>query len=590
MRLRGAIVIIIVFALTAIAYFIYNVPGTQVDSPDSPAGGIPSASGESEPPRRAAETGSRHADRPQQTARPVTAAPPRESAPATVYDIVIINVDDELQAQFDDDESQPVGKGRTGQLSGSIHVDHEGVELPGARLEIVAGLNAGRKTTVEKDGRYKFDRLYPGAAILRAATASGRTVDREIVILRNLDTRLNVYIGARGSCGIPVYDIQENPVQHASIIAGGHVSKQMTESGAVIENVIPPEILTYISAPGFESRRENIRFGDRATAPIEPKQIILRRAGNVIIKFDLLDSSDPRPVAVLLPASMITKQFYPFEVSGMRKAALNQNEMMMEGVPMNEAFDVRIFCETANAVPALVHLRAIDSTEPVPRIVNFSFERRWTVSGRLTDGTNSIEGATVRAEVIDIADVTDKMFDSNGGIDRVPYPVLPFARRVVTTDRNGKFKVETYDMRRPAYIVFDAPGMARKTIEMPPGGIVDLKDIKMEKESSGDKSSSVIFNFKEAAPRILNIYYTKRSELRGREKRVDPDSSMVARFLRSKKESTQSVRVAEHESEPVNLAPGDYEFYISRQRGKEQTIREQVRGVTRVILDGSRVK
>lgn len=493
--------------------------------------------------------------------RPV---PKQPAAPVELkkiqYKILLVRVEKANENLFiEEDPGSPVGKGRTGSLEGWVTLYNTHSERTEMQYEILAGLNAGKRGPVGFDGYYKIGNLYPGACIIRFTTKGGRAADREIVILKHGDTRLDLSMGSRGFGGVPVKNTNGDELSRADLNICDTPGISYADGRGSLINLTPPKNLAYISAKGYERRREFLEFTDDLVSLTHPKEVILRRGSTITVQFDMLTKDDAPPVAVLLPTSMVTAQKYPFEKEGMKRANLDTNKIMFDGVPHQESFDICIFSSTANSVPPLRHLKAINSDEPVARTVEFSFEHRWPILGTVKNGPNAVRGARVRAEVVDLATATEKMFESNGGIDRVPYPPLPFARKVVYTDNMGKFQVETFDMSRPAYIIIESTTSKKKYIEMPPAGNIDLGVIQLEDA----ESSSIVFTFDGAARRSLTIYETS----------IPYDDKFLsawmagsrdANFRKTVKTINKPTLISSDElrTKPFAVAPGEYKIYI----------------------------
>jgi Carboxypeptidase regulatory-like domain len=67
-------------------------------------------------------------------------------------------------------------------LRGAVVVAPTGTALPTAEVDIAAGVNAGRKTSVNAEGRYAFQDLTPGAMTVRASAMGYESVASDVVL------------------------------------------------------------------------------------------------------------------------------------------------------------------------------------------------------------------------------------------------------------------------------------------------------------------------------------------------------------------------------------------------------------------------
>jgi len=67
-------------------------------------------------------------------------------------------------------------------LRGAVVVAPTGTAVPTAEVDIAAGVNAGRKTSVDTEGRYAFQDLTPGAMTVRASATGYESVKSDVVL------------------------------------------------------------------------------------------------------------------------------------------------------------------------------------------------------------------------------------------------------------------------------------------------------------------------------------------------------------------------------------------------------------------------
>ncbi|MFN0206101.1 MAG: hypothetical protein ACKVS6_07270 [Planctomycetota bacterium] len=460
--------------------------------------------------------------------------------------------------QMAEDPGSPLGAGRTAMAGGWVTLPKLApFEKADVQFEFKHGLNTGRKGRVAIDGSYQIGGLYPGLNIVRFTSGDKRSVDVEMLLKPRVEIRQDVTLGERAFIHIRVNNTAEVPIRSARVALG---EAQGAESFGIFAS--GPDVIATISAKGYESRRELLHVPEPGSS--DRLNIMLRRAGSLRATFELLGDRYVRPIAVLLPSSVTVSQKYPFESAGIVRAADLSQEIEFAGVPHEESFDICLFANDAIAVPPLIHLKGIDNSEPVARLAKFAFEERWIVGGRVVSRGKPVAGAIVRAEVDDIGFATQRMFQDHGGLDRVALPILPFARRIVTTDSEGKFRVETFDMLRPATIVVEAAHTKRKYIPMPDGGFRNIGDIDMnpdEKLDDGPRSSLTI-EFSDEKPRSLKLFTLSSLEVLTKSQREDA----IARMKKDLKGGF-AVPCKGKLAGPISVEPGDYTLIAGARYG-----------------------
>lgn len=263
----------------------------------------------------------------------------------------------------------------------------------------------------------------------------------------------------------------------------------------------------------------------------------------------------------------------------MRRANRTQDTIQFDGVPLQEAFDACIFHERAVANPLLRRLPEVpfEGATDTVRGAHFLFEKRWTVTGRVVSRGKPVKGATVRFEAANIAEATARVFQDQGGIDRVALPILPFARQWIITDKDGTFEFESYLTERPAYVIVDGVPERRKTVEIVGSGGRDCGDIEVE---STPGEPSVRLAFPDARQRTCNI---RISDLTG----LPVDRDMLDDWMewdRRKSTRQTTLRGDRDIVGPVSLEPGKYLIRARTPGAENQWIEVTVRGAVTVSV------
>ncbi|MBI3820769.1 MAG: hypothetical protein HY286_18925 [Planctomycetes bacterium] len=473
-----------------------------------------------------------------------------------------------------------VGKGRSASLVGIVTVTRPARNESAVAIEIVAGLNTGVKSAADATGYFNIGGLYPGLSIVRFTTYKGRAIDHETILNNVGDTRINPILGPVASeINIPVQNTSEVPLDTAQSEISNAAPSTNVQGVIHLKNITLFEQLVYFSAKGYEHRRDFMRIPDPAEGrPLPP--MILSRASNIHVEFSLLYPDDARPVAILLPASIIKHQAFPFEKSGMKRGVAGLDSIEFEGVPHDQAFDICMFCDTANPVPPLIHLNALDSGEPVDRTVRFAFEHRWPITGTVMHGKEIVTGAKIRAEVPDIGYTTNKMFFGNAGINRVPYPILPFARKEVSVDALGRFRFESFDMPRPAYIIIESLHYKTKVLEMPPSAS-ELGEIQLGDATT--RTSSLEITFPDSRPRTIRLHwYSGKSD----ETLTKPKQALPKGAAQDSKKNAEpsTLQIKDATTGLLSVSGGNYDVIVRKKGSKDKDYKVKVDGETQLEI------
>ncbi len=452
------------------------------------------------------------------------AAALREDAPAAVVDDatrvaaeapppVVTEIRFATVAHFPRDESEGLpeqerpGAGRVAVVAGVVRVD--GNTSAGARIEIVAGLNAGALATTSGRGEFRIEGLFEGAGIAEITTRGGIVARRRLDAQRRTRGAASIRLTTPGELRGAVVDEAGTRIPNAAVAIDGHSARTAADGTFFFPSISGGEALVTTTAAGFESRRDAILLRQGPGRSLLPIEMVLRRGATLRVALERAAPGEEPPLAVLLPDSATSGADFPFESRGLAVAG-EDGFATFEGLPLGESFHVLGFSQRGVARPSGVTVSP-SAGEPLPAL-EMRFPWQWPVEGRLLVAGEPVAGASVRIESADVGRATERALRSHGGHLATPVPILPFARRATRTDTSGWFRIEGAPVHRPAWIVISTPETLDTVLRLPDHGSVDLGTIELDP--------------RRAAPRADLVVRFERGERRSVTVRVDGEARL----------------------------------------------------------------
>jgi hypothetical protein len=357
-------------------------------------------------------------------------------------------------------EESPLGLGRRSYLWGVIKDD--GVAASKAVVEFVAGLNLGQKCETAHDGTYSFSQLYPGLGILQIALKGGRLARRELVIPNSDEAKFNCDLPRSADIRATLHDERSGTELGNAIVTLGEIPKETRLFGSEVEikNVPEGKAMLYSIAPGFELRRDIVEIPGGPAGRPRDIELKLRRAARLRVEIDPMGDANTHGKVVILPVSSRVNTNFPFEL-GLFDVASGEKSLEIPLVAEGDLLRVALLCEGAAASPQIL---PIVGSRP---IAHFTLRERAPLRGIVMANGKPIAGVRVRAESHNCAEAMDRFLRNAGGIRSVPVPILPVARKVVTTGSDGRFTIETSDLWLPASLVIEEKGFKRFAASVP---------------------------------------------------------------------------------------------------------------------------
>lgn len=429
-----------------------------------------------------------------------------DSRPAIDPDTVL-NVDVLLWRANEDPTHAPnsrqalLGSGRSASMRGTLN--EERGPLAYSTIRFIHGLNAGASAMSNDAGKFEFPRLYPGLGIVEIESRAQPKVRREVLLRSSATETLNINYANWGNVRGQLFDEEGQPIAGANVELDGVVVQTEKDGAFFFTSVVPGNLLLYFSAPGKEMRRETIVLRPGQALEFNTNRFLLRKAETLTVAFDPLPLNGRPPSVLLLPNDQFASRSFPFEKIGVMSPRPGEAELKVDGIPLNEWFQVRVYSDAGVASPAMRPVLLKEGDSNLSR-ATFSFNWKSPVSGTVMSGGKAIPKANIRIESCDIHRASSELLRETGGLNQVIIPVLPFARKESQSDESGNFRIEASETPAPAVIVVEAPGYARKIVPLKQGAFGDLGKIDITK-NPGDGTARLSLGFQDRARRNVRI-------------------------------------------------------------------------------------
>ncbi|MFN0205787.1 MAG: carboxypeptidase regulatory-like domain-containing protein [Planctomycetota bacterium] len=380
-----------------------------------------------------------------------------------------------------------LGGGKTATLRGKL-TDQFSRAIEGAIIKILHGLNEGASTTTNAAGIFEIPNLYSGVAIIEVSAPKQPAIHREIRLRANREEIFDFTYLDHGNVHGAVYDEGGKPIVGAKAELDGIVTSTDRDGAFFFNGVVPGNCILYLSAPGFEYRKEGISLRAMQALVFDVNRFVLRKSEPLTVAFDPLPISPRPPKVLILPNGSESDHSFPFEKIGVVSPRPGDATVKIEGIPLRDSYQVRVYSDSGVASPAMRPVVLKEGDTNLSRAA-FAFAWKSPVSGMIMSEGRGVANAKVRVEASDISRGMQELLRDCGGIDRIVVPVLPFVRKEIVANSDGTFQIEASETPAPAVIVIEAPGFARKVIPIKSRGPENLGNIdlqKVAKEGAGE--------------------------------------------------------------------------------------------------------
>lgn len=395
-----------------------------------------------------------------------------------------------------------VGSGRGSVLTGrTVRGD---VPLANTSVEVVGGLDLGSSARTAADGSYALTGLRPGLILVAFEPPGHPKFIRQVLLRRGAEERLDIDVGDFGNVRGTVRGVDGKPIRGARVELDG-VTAETGEDGAFyFSGVVPGECILYMSAPGHEMRRAVLPLRPSQALEAESNGFILRPAEALTVTFDLLPVEAEPPLVILLPSEGQKEGAFPFERHGVHRLRPGDSSIRIEGIPINEPFQLRAAGPGGVAVPAMrpVHLRSGDTNLSK---ASFKFVWKAPLRGRVVSGGNPLTKACVRVESADLARATEEILREGPSIPpAVALPPLPFVKRTTRVADDGSFQIETGDVPWPFLLVVECDGFEPRVLPVRQGA-TDVGSLELTPAPKPERSRLAV-EFQRSARRRVQAF------------------------------------------------------------------------------------
>lgn len=472
-------------------------------------GGEEPRDGEGAARRAPSENGSAPEPPRPSTAPAPTPAAGRSAAP-DFTEVIVFRVGDEVVEGSEPIAAERLGSGRNTSLLGRI-TDEAGLPVANARVSLLAGLNSGEDFATaftDVDGRYEMPALYHGAAVVEVETPRQRRARRDFILRRARPNLFDVAFLAPGDVAGTLIETGGAPIPGATVTIDGASAESGPDGTFFLAAVTPGDVIAYVAAPGFESRRFTMKLRPSQRLAADQVRLPLRHGETVVASVDPPPASGRPWTALLLPADAPLDRSFPFELLAVTRPRPGDDAVRIEGIPVSEAFQVRAFSDSGGADPPMRPVLLKSGDTNLSR-ASFTFAWRSPVSGTVLLGGEPLASASVRLESADLGEATESFLREAGGLDRTPVPILPCVRKTSATDAAGRFRVESADVVRPALLVVEDPRFGR-IVRALPAGSVDFGKIDLRPRGD-DKPARLTVEFARPAARRVRTTLERKA-------------------------------------------------------------------------------
>jgi hypothetical protein len=365
-----------------------------------------------------------------------------------------VEVELELQSAADTLRGEgmaPQGSGRTASLRGQVSLDdRRGAQ---ATLTVLFGLNAGRVIETNSEGFFGAKDLYPGLALIRISGPAIPGSLREVRLIRDQDTHLNLSYGAPGSVAGTVYNEANEPFPGVAVELDGRTAVATDEQGIFRFTGVPGgnDVALILRAPGYAPHYERISVLAARDIPAGNHEgaykYRLQRGASLEVALTKT-AGEPGPAQVLLtPAVTGVNSSFAWHLLGPYEVMPGAS-LQIDDLPPTHV-SVRVQHAGARSKPPSIN--AILRPGTVER-VSLELEAAPMLRGRVTDpeGLAAVD-AFVRLEAPDRAAATlGFMAMMPGEFELEFYPAMAAALQETRSDHDGNFAFTSWGEHAPA--------------------------------------------------------------------------------------------------------------------------------------------
>lgn len=378
-----------------------------------------------------------------------------------------------------------IGSGAAARIKGLVNgTKGEGVR---ASLEVVAGPNTGRTLECDATGVFGATDLYPGLALVRIVTPSGRVAEREVRLANSQTARLNIGFGRPTVVYGQVVDKAGEPIVAVAVNMDG----QETFTDDLGEFRFPQMtcgdlVLATFRKPGYALYREMLGITAGTTIPkgrlsfrLDPEAKL-----EVSIQGNLGSAGEPAhlyffPLSGQRVNGSRGQRTYPWHLLGPIEIYPGGSKLI-EGLPEGHV-QLVAFRSGAAANPPFINTK-LYAGRTVQQVIRLQPAPQ--VQGRVVRAGKPVSGARVTLEA------PNRLAATSGTLQRSSYhqemlmPLLPSGLQVAHTDAAGRFWFTAFaEVASGSYLTAEtSDGLWRGTHVVEKGEIEGI-DVELERAS-----------------------------------------------------------------------------------------------------------
>ena len=337
---------------------------------------------------------------------------------------------------------------RAGAIAGieGVITGVDGQPAPGARIEFLAGPNAGTALVTDSRGRFGATDLWQGLSTVLVRVGSV-TSERPVRLGRLSRTPFSVDFSQRVFVGVLVKDAQGKPVEGAEVRVDGTVSYSDSAGRAAFPAVTVGKVMTSVRKEGFAAIERELALSRGVTIEASNNVYTLRRGASLELAVRSAGPMSTPALVYLMPAGGsggpggTTLREFPWHAVSPVEVPPGRS-VVVPDLP-EDLLHVRVFHAGSRGEPPTtqVRLQAGAVTRHELRLGAAP-----TIIGRVLREGRPAEGVTVTLEAPDRDHVTTAALDKKPmHAHEVVLPHLPAALQRVVTDGRGAFTFTAYD-------------------------------------------------------------------------------------------------------------------------------------------------
>jgi len=322
----------------------------------------------------------------------------------------------------------------------------DGRPAAGARVEFVAGPNAGTALATDGRGRFGATDLWQGLSTVLVRVGS-LTSERPVRLGRLSRTPFSVDFSQTAFVGVLVKDAQGKPIEGAEVRVDGTVSYSDSAGRAAFPNVTVGKVITGVRKEGFAAIERELALSRGVTIEAGNNVYTLRRGAALELAVQSAGPMSTPALVYLMPAGGsggpggTTLREFPWHAVSPVEVPPGRSVVVAD-LP-EDLLHVRVFHNGSRGEPptSQVRLQAGAVTRHQVRLGAAA-----TIIGRVLREGRPAEGVTVTLEAPDRDHVTTAALDKKPMYaHEVVLPHVPTAVQRAVTDGRGSFTFTAYE-------------------------------------------------------------------------------------------------------------------------------------------------